>query len=244
MTVTAALVLIGNEVIRGIFTDENSPYLRDELTSVGVQVSSIHIVRDDVNPVAALVRLLASEVTYVVTVGGLGPTLDDVTMEAVALAFDMALLSQEPADAADYSRMSGSETVQAALRHRPERSEIIRTDHGPIVQTRNVFSLPGLPRLVKARFPALLGHLARGKIVMRSLAVETPQSVVAEAVAEAGQRFPDVSIGIYPAEDISEGTLMTLEGSEESVVDACMDFLLEALPSAQVRPDDRVPGSG
>jgi molybdenum cofactor synthesis domain-containing protein len=229
MTVTAALVLIGNELLRGFFEDENSPYLRDQLADHGIEVAGLHVVSDDVSKLAPVIRLLSSLNDYVLTVGGLGPTIDDVTLEAVAAALELSLESQAPEDVEDYARMSGSESVHALLRHRPVGSEIIHTGHGPVVRTANIFSLPGLPRLVRARFPAVLPHLGGGSIARSELQVNAPQSELAQAVASAAADHSSVYVGVYPRGSISEGTLVALQGQNEAEVAACKASLATAL---------------
>lgn len=229
MTVTAALVLIGNELLRGFFADENSPYLRDQLTAHGIEVAGLHVVPDDVDRLARLISLLSSLHDYVLTVGGLGPTADDVTLEAVAVALGLAVESRAPEAAEDYARMSGSESVHALLRHRPVGSEIIHTGHGPVVRTANVFSLPGLPRLVKARFPSVLPHLEGGRLARSELRVDAPQSRLAHAVASIAAEHGGVTVGVYPGKTRSEGTRIAFQGEEEREVAACRASFVAAL---------------
>jgi len=227
MIFTAALVLVGSELIRGI--DENQQFISNELRSAGISITSVHIVRDEVESVANLVRFLSRSVTYVITIGGLGPTLDDITLEAVARAFGLPLVTREPEDIAAYARMSGSETTQPQLRCFPDASEIIQTDHGPVVRTGNVYSLPGLPRLVKARFPTLLRRLGSGAIHSRTLSLSTPQSHIAPLLERVGEQHPSVSIGCYPSSDLREGTTLLFEGTDMDEINRCVSFLESSL---------------
>ena len=228
MSLNAALLLVGSELIRGGTSgsvDENRQFLADELRTVGVNIASVHVVRDDVDSIADLVRFLSSRVAYVITAGGLGPTLDDVTLEAVARAFGLPLVTKEPLDPTDYARMSGSETIQPQLRHVPDGAEVISTAHGPVVRTGNVYSLPGLPRLVKARFSAILGHFGSGAIQAYTLTVAMPQSRVASALERARERYPSVSIGCHPSSDPLDGTTLLFEGRDADELNGCLTFV-------------------
>jgi molybdopterin-biosynthesis enzyme MoeA-like protein len=225
MTHMAALVLVGTELIRGRPSDQNREFMTQQLHSISIQIRSVHIVRDDVGHIAELVQFLWRKVAYVFTVGGLGPTLDDVTLEGVASGFGLALESVHPDDVAAYARMSGSETVKPLLRHRPVGSELIQTDHGPIVKTINVYSLPGLPRLVRARFPTLLGRLGSDVIHSRSLSLSLPQSRVAPVLERAAEKFKGVTIGCYPSSNLLDGVSLIFEGRDIDDIDKCLRFV-------------------
>jgi molybdenum cofactor synthesis domain-containing protein len=230
MTNTAALVLIGTELVRGALTDDNRAFLSSELGSVGVSIASVHMIRDEAGAIADLVRYLADKVTAVITVGGLGPTPDDVTLEAVARAFGLALESRHPDDTAAYARMSGAETTQPLLRHFPVGSELIPTDHGPIVRTSNVYCLPGLPRLVRARLPVLLRRLgAAGAIHFRSISLNMPQSRAAPTLERASRQFPAIFIGCYPSANFVDGIALAFEGPDMEEIDRCVSFIETAL---------------
>lgn len=238
MASTAALVLVGGELLSGKVADGNRQFISHELRSAGVKTSSVHIVGDEVGPIADLVRHLSSRVTYVITVGGLGPTLDDITLEAVARAFGLTVVTTQPEDASAYARMSGSETTQPLLRHFPNGSEIISTAHGPVVRTHNVYSLPGLPRLVRARFAALAERLRGSAIHSRTMSLSLPQSHIARTLEQASRRYPAVSIGCYPSSDLLDGTAVTFEGSDSDDVDRCFSLVQTrlAVSSLNSRP--------
>lgn len=231
MIFTAALVFVGSELISGDIRDENRQLISDKLRSAGVHITSVHIVRDEVETVADLVRFLSPRVTYVITVGGLGPTLDDITLEAVARSFGLSLVTKEPEDITAYARMSGSETVQPQLRRFPKSAEIMPTDHGPIIRTENVYSLPGLPRLVKARLPTLLRRLGSGAIYSRTLSLGMPQSRVAPVLERASQFHPSVSIGCYPSSELRDGVAIAFEGTDMEEINRCVSMVQSSLTS-------------
>lgn len=231
MVFTAALVLVGSELISGGIDDENREFISTKVRSAGVNVTSVHMVRDEVDIVADLVRFLSTRVTYVITVGGLGPTLDDVTLEAVARAFGTSLITRDPEDIGEFERMSGSETTQPQLRRFPKGAEMVPTEHGPVVRTENVYSLPGLPRLVKERFPALLRRFGSTAIHSRSLSLGMPQSRVAPALERAGKLHPTVSIGCYPSSDARDGVALLFEGTDLEEINCCISIVQSFLAS-------------
>lgn len=229
MVFTAALILVGSEHVTSGIDSENRQFISSKLRSVGVIVASVHTVRDEAGTVADLVRFLSGRVTYVITVGGLGPTRDDITLEAVAGAFGMPVVTREPEDVAAFAQMSGSETMQPQLRHFPKDAEIIPTGHGPIVRTENVYSLPGLPRLVKARFPALLRRLGGGATHSRALSLGMPQSQIAPMLERVGKLHPSVSIGCYPSSELRDGVALLFEGTDLEEIDRCVSMVRSGL---------------
>lgn len=229
MTITAALFLVGTELVHTDIADENQAYITSTLRDAGVNVNSVHIVRDDVSLLSDLLSFLRFRVSYIVTAGGLGPTIDDITLEAVARAFSMPLITTEPTSPAVYERMSGSETTLSDLRQYPAESEIISTGHGPVVRTANVYSLPGLPRLVRARLPEVLPRLKRTPIHSCEIFFSLPQSQIAALLEQAQTAHRLVSIGCHPSSNPGEGTTVTLEGTDADEISRCASFLRRSL---------------
>lgn len=223
-----ALILLGSELVRGDLVDANHRTISHELEAVGVEVASVHFVPDDAGFVSALLQWLRPRVDYVITVGGLGPTADDVTMAAIAQAFQLRLCENDPRGPDDYAAMSGSETRRNRLRHFPAGSEIINTADGPVVRTDNVYSLPGLPRLVAARLPAVINRLRKGVIHSRTLHFHGPQSLLAPLLESAVEAHSGLSIGCYPAPEKAE-TAVEIVGEDEEEVERCMQFIQDRL---------------
>jgi len=229
MTNTAALVLVGTELIFGDTAEENRKLLGSELQRIGVRVIGVHIVRDEIDQVADLIRHLSSRVTTVITVGGLGPTVDDITLAAVARAFGLSLVTKQADDASTYALMSGSETTQPMLRCVPTASERIFTANGPLVRTHNVYSLPGLPRLVTARLGTLIQRLESSAINRHAMCWNLPQSQIAPSLDEATRKYPTVSIGCYPSGNTHGDTIVSFEGSDSEDVKGCVSFVRDSL---------------
>ncbi len=224
---TAAILIIGSEIINGQIIDTNGKYVSNEISKIGFRISSINIVNDDLKYVAKFIKYLSRLETIVITIGGLGPTIDDITMAAVAEAFNMPIISRGVKTASDFRKMSGSETQNNLLRNLPEKSRIISSNNGPIVQTRNVYSLPGLPSLVKNRLKALLDHLYEPyeKKYKKEWVVKSPQSVIAGLLEETGTIYPQVEIGCYPQGSSSNKTKILLSGKNREEIEKVFNYL-------------------
>jgi molybdenum cofactor synthesis domain-containing protein len=227
---TASIILVGTELLRGQIRDTNRSLVTTSLQKIGIEIISTHLIRDNKNDISNIISYLHNRVTYLFTTGGLGPTADDITLEAIAAAFSVPVVSLSPADHQSYSLMSGSETARPSLRHTPLGAEVIETPHGPVVRTQNVYSLPGLPRLVRGRLPYILPMLAHANLHFRSFHVDSPQSRLALILEQAAKRYPSVEIGCYPS---GPSTMLAFGGRDMAEIDHCVSFL-----KRQLEPND------
>jgi molybdenum cofactor synthesis domain-containing protein len=214
---TVALVIIGNEIINGEIQDTNGIFISNFLTDIGYKVSGINIINDDIDYAFKILKFLSNGNSIVVTVGGLGPTVDDITMAAVAKVFSMKLITKSTKYSTEYKVMSGSETKNNQIKNLPEEAFIIRTPNGPIVNTRNIYSLPGLPSLVRERLPFLKNILYKPfqKVYKKEWVIELPQSSIASLLDEGTVLFPHIAVGCYPQKEKSNRTKITLSGTNK-----------------------------
>lgn len=238
---TASLILIGTELVSGSLPETNREFLVSELQSAGIVTRSVHIVRDELGQVAEIVSYMAGRVATVITVGGLGPTVDDITLEAVARAFGMTTSVETPVDSASFSAMSGSETVQPRLRCMPHGAELISTHHGPVVRVGNVYCLPGLPRLVRARFHVVCDRLrTTNHIRIRGMSLGGPQSILASVLSMLARAHPDVTVGCYPSLELGGDTSLLLESLSDVAISQCVAVIRDAAAKAGVSVRDTV----
>lgn len=179
---TAAMLVIGDEILKGHTNDTNSSFAARILYRLGVKLSRILVISDDKELIAAEVRALSSQFTFVVTCGGVGPTHDDVTYEAVAAAFDMPLVcSKEMAELVqsfyklDSSSSSQSRKSTLKMAQVPEEHKLLYANESnqprkklkwspctfPVVKVRNVFVYPGLPLCFEACFQVQIYFLVK-----------------------------------------------------------------------------------
>src|SRR5215468_5910884 len=155
---TAAIVVIGNEILSGKSEDKNANFLIGELYRLGVALRRIVVIPDDVEDIARTVRECAANFDYVFTSGGVGPTHDDVTIEGVAKAFNRSVIRHPELEAMLRGYFGdGADEARLRMADMPEGSELIREKglRWPVLATENVYVLPGVPELFRSKFEAI-----------------------------------------------------------------------------------------
>ncbi|MBE9558517.1 MAG: competence/damage-inducible protein A, partial [Proteobacteria bacterium] len=160
-TYTAALLIVGNEILSGRTTDANLPYIAGRLNDLGIRLSEVRVVADIEAEVVDALNALRARYTYVFTTGGIGPTHDDITADCVAKAFGLALIESAEARRRLEERYeeSGMELNEARLRmaRTPEGAVLIDNpvSAAPGFQVENVFVMAGVPKIMQAMFESL-----------------------------------------------------------------------------------------
>lgn len=203
---TAAICLIGDELLSGRTRDINTQTIARYLAPFGIPVKEVRIVPDEQDRIVDAVNSLRAAYSYVFTTGGIGPTHDDITADAIAAAFGVGIGEHPEAAAlleARYKEM-GTEFTPARRRMArvPDGSSLIenRVSGAPGFQTGNVFTLAGVPKIVEGMLDDIGHRLESGAIVM-SITVRGAglrEGDLAEALAALSEQYPDVSIGSYP----------------------------------------------
>ncbi len=235
---TAAGVIIGDEILSGKVADENSPLLVEVLREAGVALRRLAIIGDEMDDIVREVRRCAAEHDYVFTSGGVGPTHDDLTMAALARAFDLPL-ERNPVLDAMVHQYWGADVTEAALKlaDLPRGARLIRTEGSmlPAVALNNIFILPGIPKLFRAKLLDLRSELEGEALVLRCVWLLADESGIAEHLSRVVEEHPHVQVGSYPRMDDPSCTVkVTLEGGEAAPVQAAMDRLLGLLPPESV----------
>lgn len=222
---TAAVVVIGQEILTGKFRDENGPYLIDRLRALGVDLLRIATIPDDVDVIADEVARCAALADHVITTGGVGPTHDDVTLEGVAqgLGVPLVIHPQLAALAAQHGLPDDEGTRR--MSSVPAGTELVTGPGGgfPAVLARNVIVLPGVPMLVKQQFEMLAPRLASTTVTVARVYARDRESDIAVRLTAVAAAFPSVSIGSYPRFGEAERKLIvTLEGRDPVAVAAAL----------------------
>lgn len=242
---TAAIVLIGDELLSGKVDDENARFLLRELRTLGVAARRIEVIPDDLQEIATAVRGMAARYDHVFTSGGVGATHDDVTLAAVAQAFGLRI-ERRPELAALIERSMGADFVPRDLRMAdiPEGAEL---DYGrgphpgawPVVVVRNVFVLPGVPIIFRRKFELIRERFRARPIHSRALYSALGEGHIADALDEVVAAFPEVAIGSYPHVEARDYRVkLTLDGRDADAVEAAARALADRLGNALVRRDD------
>ena len=233
MTPTAALIVIGNEVLSGKVRDLNIHYLAKRLFELGVELRSVAVIPDEEEVIAETVRSTSLRVDSVFTTGGLGPTHDDVTLKAVARAFDLGMVHSPTLESLMESLYSFTPGPQlTALCHIPEGSELIHPPGAtyPQLVVRNVYLFPGVPDLVRQKFELIVDRFAATPFESRSVALNASEMQILAILDEAVATYPVVRFGSYPSyEGGKESVLLTLDGLDTSSLDAAEAFLRQHL---------------
>lgn len=231
---TAAVIIIGNEILTGKFADENGPFLIRRLRELGVDLGRIVVIPDVVETIAAEVRAAAASFDHVFTTGGVGPTHDDLTFLGVAAAFGRPV-ERNPELVRVIAERSKAPLNEAAYRMAevPEGAELWWDGEVfyPLVVMRNVAIFPGVPALLKLKFEAVAHRFGGTPIVCRRLVTELDEPTIADTLTEAAGRWPAVAIGSYPRFETKPYTvIVTMEGRDAGALDACEAFLRARIP--------------
>ena len=204
-TWTAALVVIGDEILSGRTQDKNVAQVATWLNDQGIRLAEVRIVPDLPDRIVESVNLLRAEHDYVFTTGGIGPTHDDITVDAIAEAFGVPVVVHPQARAIleDYYRDRPGGLTEARLRMArvPEGAELIPnpTSGAPGVRMENVFIMAGVPYIAASMLEALTGTLEGGRpVVSVVIGARAPESDVADLLRETEAAHPGVAIGSYP----------------------------------------------
>jgi molybdenum cofactor synthesis domain-containing protein len=202
---TAALVVIGDEILSGRTQDRNIAQVAVWLNEQGIRLAEVRVVPDDRQRIAEAVNALRTAHDYLFTTGGIGPTHDDITVDSIAAAFGVPVVVHPEARRMleDYYAARGSQLTEARLRMArvPQGAELIAnpTSGAPGVRIGNVYILAGVPHIAASMLEALSGTLEGGRpMVSVTLGAYAAESDVADLLREAEDRHPGVSVGSYP----------------------------------------------
>lgn len=235
---TAAMLVIGDEILSGRTRDANMLFLAGELVKIGIDLKEVRVVSDDAPAIIAAVRALSDDFDYVFTSGGIGPTHDDITADCIAEAFGRGIRVRDDARAlleAAYSAR-GTEITEARLRMAriPDGAALIdnpvSTAPGFIVE--NVHVMAGVPRVFQAMVGAVLPGLAGGvPLLSQSWRVIQPESEIAGPLRRLAESFDDLSFGSYPFQtDGVYGANVVVRGPDAGRVDLAMEELRKVFP--------------
>ena len=227
---TAALIIIGDEVLSGRTKDANTPYIADKLNDGGVRLKEVRIIPDDSKTIIDTVNELRNAHDYVFTTGGIGPTHDDITAENVAAAFGVELELNEAA----YSDLLGyykDETLITESRKKmaliPKGANLIENpvSGAPGIHLGNVYVMAGVPRIMQAMFDSILPTLQGGAPVQsRSVTADLAESMIADGLALIQNKYDDVAIGSYPKYQNGKfGTSLVMRGTDEGTLQNAVD---------------------
>lgn len=239
MSLTASALIIGNEVLSGKVEERNISLLAKKLFEVGISFRKVVVCIDDIKTIADELNQLRKAHDYVFTSGGVGPTHDDVTLEAVAYAFGVPS-ETHPNLAEIIQRHFGERTTAHHLRMAltPQGAELIAggPHRWPTVKMDNVYVLPGVPSIFEDRLNALLPLLDKGdRFYLTTLFIHGDEGEIAEALESTARHFQDVTIGSYLAFANDDHDIrLTFEGKNQSSIKAAAHLFINQINEKQL----------
>ncbi len=235
---TAAMLVIGNEILSGKIQDANTVALAQSLRRLGVALRRQVCVLDDVETIATEVRALAASHDFVFTSGGVGPTHDDVTIEGVARAFGVAVVEDEALAAmirAHYGERLLEGHLRMALVPSGSTQETSEDIVWPLTKLANVLVLPGVPEIFKLKLriaERLLG--ADRPFVSRAVYTRMDEGTLKPLLDAVVAAHPEVDVGSYPTwTDPSYKTKLTFDGLDPELVGRATDAFIGTLPAGE-----------
>ncbi|EAQ25205.1 competence/damage-inducible protein A [Roseovarius sp. 217] len=236
---TAAMLVIGDEILSGRTREANMHYLAGEVTKVGIDLMEVRVVSDDPGAIVAAVRALSAGYDHVFTSGGIGPTHDDITAENVAAAFDRPISVRDDARAilAAHYDARGQELNAARLRMARIPDGAVLIDNpisaAPGFTIANVHVMAGVPAIFQAMLASVLPTLTGGApILSQTLEIRRGEGDIAGPLSDLAERYPDLSIGSYPfIRDGCYGAQIVMRGQDGARLDAAISELAGMFPA-------------
>ena len=210
--ITAGLLVIGDEILSGRTKDKNIGYIAEYLTALGVDLKEVRVVPDEEPEIVAALNALRARYTYVFTTGGIGPTHDDITADAVAKAFGVAIDYDPRAVAILQERLAtiGSTMNEARMRmtRMPAGADLVlnKVSAAPGFRIGNVIVMAGVPHIMQAMLDDVAPTLKTGaKMLSESVRADCREGDIGTELGEVAKAHPDVVIGSYPFLDEERG---------------------------------------
>jgi molybdenum cofactor synthesis domain-containing protein len=236
---TAGLVVIGDEILSGRTPDRNVAQIGLWLNLQGIRLVEVRIVADDMAAIGEAVTALRPQYDYLFTTGGIGPTHDDITVEAIAAAFGLDVVIHPRARAVlenYYATRGGLTDARLRMARVPDGAELIenRMSGAPGIRLGNIFILAGVPHIAAQMIDALTGTLEGGRPLLSTvIGCWVPESEVAELLRETERSHAGCQIGSYPFfREGKVGANFVIRSTEQETLDQCARALVIALSEA------------
>lgn len=231
---TAAIIVIGNEILSGKVVDTNAAFLAKELRALGVTLHRILVIPDELETIAEAVRAYQPAFDIVFTSGGVGPTHDDITIAGIALGLGRRVV-RDPWLEEKIREYSGAKIDAARLKMAeiPEGAELVFEGslNFPIVRAENIYILPGIPELFREKFLAMKTRFAVDPYFMRVIYTRAVESSIAQYLNATLAAFPELQLGSYPKlKDPEYRVRVTLESKDQEYVNRAFDHLVAQFP--------------
>ena len=228
---TAALIIIGNEILSGRTQDKNLTYIPTFLNQRGIRLKEARVVLDDFDAIIEAVNTCRKQYDFVITTGGIGPTHDDITQEAIARAFNVPY-EYHPESVLEMKKHYTPEMLNEArmkMAKMPRGARLIRTplSGAPAFAYENVYVLAGIPKIMKSMMESVASELGEGPALLsRSVTCLLPEGTLAEGLTQIQNNHPHLEVGSYPfSQENMWGTVLVVRGFSYPEIDqACHEI--------------------
>jgi molybdenum cofactor synthesis domain-containing protein len=230
---SAAIIVIGNEILSGRTLDLNSQEIATTLIKLGINLIEIRTIADNQNMIVKTVQELSTNYSYIFTTGGIGPTHDDITAESIAIAFNLPyILNQQIYDILqNYYTQIGEKITPARkkMAYTPKSAKLLYNNVSliPGFVTNNVFSLAGIPQVMKSMLTSAIPMLKTGKVIKsKSIKIIVRESQIAEPFKNLQRKYNNVDMGSYPfTENGIHGTTLLLRSTDYTTLNSAFEEL-------------------
>ena len=243
--VNAAIVIIGNEILSGRTQDVNVVTISKWLNELGVKLEEVRVIPDIENSIIKTVNELKKKFNYVFTTGGIGPTHDDITSQSIAKAFNLSYGFHKEAYAIleKYYGRAKFNAGRKKMAMMPVKASLILnpSSGAPGFIVKNVYSLPGVPSILKSMLGGLKNKIKGGKkIFTKKISVQTVESEIAKPLADVQKKFKSVDIGSYPFFRLGKiGVSMVVRSDDKKKIDDCSKKIIGFLKKKKINMIDK-----
>jgi molybdenum cofactor synthesis domain-containing protein len=238
MSKTAAILIIGNEILSGKVSDQNGVYLCGELRNLGVDVRRVVVIPDEESAIAEEISICSRRYDWIFTTGGVGPTHDDVTMSGIARGLGRKVV-RDPVLEAIIRKKYITELNDALLKlaEVPEGAELEMGDglNFPVVTIANIYIFPGIPRATQKYFAAIKSKFLQAPFFIRKIYLKVREDEIASDLHKILRAFPHLILGSYPVFDHQDyHVTLTLESKDAGYLEAAFRQLVDLLPKEKL----------
>ena len=243
--VKAAILIIGNEILSGRTQDTNTSTLANWLNSIGVMVEEVRVIPDVEKKIVETLNFLRKTYDYVFTTGGIGPTHDDITAQSVSKAFGINYEVHKEAFKIleSYYKPGEFNDGRQKMAWMPEKANLILnpTSGAPGFNVENVFSLPGVPSILKSMLGGLKNKIVGGEpIKSLTISLKTVESEIANSLTKVQNNNQDVEIGSYPFFHAGKlGVSIVVRSENQIKIDTCKSQILNFVNEKKIKVVDR-----
>ena len=241
MKVSAAILIIGNEILSGRTKDTNTSTIAIWLNSIGVKVREVRVIPDNEKTIVDTLNILRKTNNYVFTSGGIGPTHDDITAESVSKAFGLRYEIHKDGYKIleSYYKPGEFNEGRQKMIWMPQNADLILnpTSGAPGFSVENVFCLPGVPSILKSMLGGLTNKIVGGEpILSHTINLRTVESEIAKSLTQVQNNNQDVEIGSYPFFRAGKlGVSIVVRSTDKAKIDTCNNEILKFVAEQKIQ---------